>query len=263
MPCPKQRNSDLMLTIPLEAAAVSEVGLVRKTNQDYVHVLPGQGIVALADGMGGHLAGEVAAEVAVEVSVDELRHAQRFAEMDTMQCLMHLGDAVERANASVYTLAKTKPELHGMGTTLVLAVFQEGRIFYAHVGDSRIYRLRNSQLTQLTRDHSLIQEALDHGIFHDRGEAREAGVAENVLTRSLGCTLDINVDVSEAAVRKGDLFLFCSDGLSGPLSEHQMAQLLTKEKMSLKRRAKALVQAALDAGGRDNVSVILARPILE
>ncbi len=252
-----------MLSINLEVAAVSEVGLVRKTNQDYVHVLPEQGIVALADGMGGHLAGEVAAEVAVEVAVDELRHAQRFAEMDTMQCLMHIGDAVERANASVFTLAKEKPELTGMGTTLVLAVFQEGRIFYAHVGDSRIYLYRNNQLLQLTRDHSLIQEALDHGIFPSRGEAKEAGVAENVLTRSLGCTLDINVDVSEAVVKKGDLFLFCSDGLTGPLSEVQIKQLLVREKMSIKSRAKALVQAALDAGSRDNVSLILARPLLD
>lgn len=251
-----------MSAIPLHTACASDVGLVRKTNEDYLFVMAEQGIVALADGMGGHLAGEVAAEVAVEVAVEELRHAQRFGNMDTMQCLMHLGEAVERANQSVYTLAKSKQELDGMGTTLVLALFHEDRIFYAHVGDSRIYLLRNDRLMQLTRDHSLIQEVLDHGIFPNRGEAKEAGVGENVLTRSLGFTVEINVDVNEAAVCRDDLFLFCSDGLTGPLKESQIQQLMSREELSLESRAKVLVQAAMDAGGRDNISVVLARPML-
>ncbi len=198
----------------------------------------------------------------MEVAVEELRHAQRFGNMDTMQCLMHLGEAVERANQSVYTLAKSKPELDGMGTTLVLALFHEDRIFYAHVGDSCLYLLRNDRLMQLTRDHSLIQEVLDHGIFPNRGEAKEAGVGENVLTRSLGFTVEINVDVNEAAVCRDDLFLFCSDGLTGPLKESQIQQLMSREELSLESRAKVLVQAAMDAGGRDNISVVLARPML-
>ena len=113
-----------MSVIPLEVACFTDVGLVRATNEDYLHTLPEQGIVALADGMGGHLAGEVAVEVAVE----ELRHAQRFMNMDAVQALMAIGQAVERANASIYTLAKKKPELQGMGTTLVLGLFQNGRI---------------------------------------------------------------------------------------------------------------------------------------
>ncbi len=251
-----------MTAIPLHVASASDVGLVRKMNEDYLFVMAEQGIVALADGMGGHLAGEVAAEVAVEVAVEEIRHAQRFSTMDTMQCLMHLGEAVERANQSVYTLAKSKQELTGMGTTLVLALFHDDRIFYAHVGDSRIYLLRNDRLMQLTRDHSLIQEVLDHGIFPNRGEAKEAGVGENVLTRSLGFTLEINVDVNEAVVRKDDLFLFCSDGLTGPLKESQIQQLMSREELSLESRTKVLVQAAMDAGGRDNISVVLARPML-
>jgi len=251
-----------MSAIPLDTASASDVGLVRKINEDYLFVMPEQGIVALADGMGGHLAGEVAAEVAVEVAVEELRHAQRFADMDTMQCLMHIGEAVERANQSVYTLAKSKEELTGMGTTLVLALFHDDRIFYAHVGDSRIYLLRNNRLMQLTRDHSLIQEVLDHGIFPNRGEAKEAGVGENVLTRSLGFTLEINVDVNEAAVCENDLFLFCSDGLTGPVKESTIQQLMSREELSLESRTRALVQAAKDGGGRDNISVVLARPLL-
>lgn len=251
-----------MSAIPLHVAYATDVGLVRKTNEDYLFVMAEQGIVALADGMGGHLAGEVAAEVAVEVAVGALRHSQRFGNMDTMQCLMHVGEAVERANQSIYTLAKSKPELSGMGTTLVLALFHHDRIFYAHVGDSRIYLLRNNRLMQLTRDHSLIQEVLDHGIFPNRGEAKEAGVGENVLTRSLGFTLETNVDVNEVMVGKDDLFLFCSDGLTGPLTEKKIQQLMSREELSLESRTKVLVKAAKDAGGRDNISVVLARPML-
>jgi len=249
-----------MSVIPLEVACFTDVGLVRATNEDYLHTLPEQGIVALADGMGGHLAGEVAAEVAVEVAVEELRHAQRFMNMDAVQALMAIGQAVERANASIYTLAKKKPELQGMGTTLVLGLFQNGRIFYAHVGDSRLYLFRNGRLVQLTRDHSLIQEVIDHGIYPNRGEAKEAGVGENVLTRSLGFDLDLNVDVNEVPVRPGDLFLFCSDGLSTPLKKEQIEHLLGTGHLSLEARVEALVRGALEAGSRDNVSAILARP---
>lgn len=244
----------------LEVASFTDVGPVRTTNEDYLRALPGQGIVALADGMGGHLAGEVASEVAVEVAVEELHHAQRFMEMDAVQSLMAVGQAVERANASVYTLARKKPELRGMGTTLVLALFQNGRIFYAHVGDSRLYLFRNGRLVQLTRDHSLIQEVIDHGIYPNRGEAREAGVGENVLTRSLGFDLNINVDVNEVMVRPGDLFLFCSDGLTGPLDEQQIAHLLGTGHLTLEGRVEALVRSAVEAGSRDNISAILARP---
>lgn len=251
-----------MSLMPLTVASVTEVGLVREHNEDYLYVLPEQGIVALADGMGGHLAGEVAAEVAVEVAVEELRHAQRFREMDAMQALLALGHAVERANASICTLAANKPDLKGMGTTLVLALFQNGRIFYAHVGDSRIYRFRNKRLMQLTRDHSLMQEVLDHGLYTDRGEAMEAGVGENVLTRSLGFTLDLNVDVNEEPVREGDLFLFCSDGLTTPLNETQIEKVLAQEHLTLENRTQALVDCAIKAGSRDNISVVLAAPVL-
>ena len=244
----------------LELAAHSDVGLVRAVNQDYLRTLPEQGIVALADGMGGHTAGEVAAEVAVEVAVEEVLHAQRFLDMDAVQALMAIGQAVERANASVYTLAQQKPELRGMGTTLVLALFMRGRIFYAHVGDSRLYLLRRGRLLQLTRDHSLIQQVLDMGIFNTRGEARQAGVGENVLTRSLGFHLDINVDVNEVPVRTGDLFLFCSDGLSSPLPDREIERIMADDRLSLEARVSALVRGAMEAGSRDNISAVLARP---
>ncbi len=247
--------------MPLEVGLCTDVGRVRETNEDYLRAVPEQGIVALADGMGGHSAGEVAAEVAVEVVVEELHHAQRFLEMDAVQALMALGQAVERANASVYMLANRNPELLGMGTTLVVGLFHGGRIFYAHVGDSRLYVLRGGRLVQLTRDHSLIQEVVDHGIYPNRGEARQAGVGENVLTRSLGFDLNLNIDVNEVPVRPGDLFLFCSDGLSTPLTRERMESVLQKHQLSLESRARTLVNLAKEAGGNDNISVALARPL--
>ncbi len=247
--------------MPLEVGTCTDKGPVRETNEDYLRVLPELGIVALADGMGGHSAGEVASEVAVEVAVEELHHAQRFLEMDAVQALMSLGQAVERANASVYMLASRRPELWGMGTTLVVGLFHGGRLFYAHVGDSRLYLMRNGRLMQLTRDHSLIQEVVDHGIYPNRGEARQAGVGENVLTRSLGFDLNLNVDVNEVPVRPGDLFLLCTDGLSTPLAHEQMEAVLAREQLSLESRARTLVSCAREAGGTDNISVVLARPL--
>lgn len=255
------RNRAKTATVPLEVASFSDVGLVRSNNEDYLRTLPEQGVVALADGMGGHSAGEVAAEVAVEVAVEEVCHALRFTKMDAAQALMVIGQAVERANASVFTLAHQKPELYGMGTTLVIGLFKKGRLFYGHVGDSRLYLFRDGRLTQLTRDHSLIQEVIDNGIFLSRGEAKEAGVSENVLTRSLGYNMELNVDVNEVAVRPGDLFLFCSDGLCQPLETAQMERLLGHGNLSLDKRVEALVDSAMKAGSRDNVSAILARPL--
>ncbi len=244
----------------LEVAYATDVGLVRQMNEDYVRVEPELGIVALADGMGGHDAGEVASEVAVEVAVEELYHAQRFTKMDAAQALMVVGQAVERANASVFTLANQRRELWGMGTTLVLAMFHQGRIFYAHVGDSRLYLFRDGELSQLTRDHSLIQTVIDYGIYADRGAAREAGVGDNVLTRSLGAHMQLDVDVDDMVVHPGDLFLFCSDGLSGLISDEDISKLLAEERLSLESRVQALVRGAKDAGGSDNISVVLARP---
>jgi len=247
----------------LDMFSLSHVGLVRTNNEDYTYVSAREGIAVLADGMGGHKAGEVASEMAVEVAAEELRYTLQFESSDLMQCLMQVGQAMELANQHVYNLSIKKPELSGMGTTLVLTLFRDNKLFFAHVGDSRLYRFRDDEFTQLTRDHSLMQEVLDSAMFPNRGSAREAGVGENVLTRSLGYALDVDVDVDLVESRPGDIYLLCSDGLYGPVNDEQLASTLREQDQSLEDKANQLLAQALDAGGRDNVSIVLVQPLPE
>ncbi len=244
----------------IELACRSDKGLVRKRNQDCFRVDPDLGVMVLADGMGGHRAGEVASRIAVRTAIDELLPIQRDDSADGMEALLRVGQALEHANHAVLDACDERPELEGMGTTMVAAVFRDHRIYYAHIGDSRLYRIRLGRMRRLTRDHSLIQRMIDDGVFMNRREAREAGVKDNVLTRSLGMQRQADVDVRDALVEPGDTYLVCSDGLHGMISDNTMARILRDPNGDLDEQAQALLDAALEAGGNDNVSVILARP---
>lgn len=243
-------------------ATRSHKGLVRSSNQDWLQVEPDLGVVALADGMGGHRAGEVASRLAVEAAFADLLPSQREPNADGTESLLRVGHAVEVANHALLDRSTENPELQGMGTTMVLAVFRENRIYYAHVGDSRLYRVRYGRIRRLTRDHSLIQRMIDEGIFLNRTEARVAGIRDNVLTRSLGMQRQTEVDVGDALLEVGDTYLLCSDGLHGAVSDSEIARILRDPKGDLESQVQTLVDAALAAGGQDNISAILARPLL-
>jgi protein phosphatase len=242
----------------LECAFRSHVGLVRKHNEDYLFCRPEQGVLVLADGMGGHNAGEVASRVAVEAAAASLCQTQEADTMDDLESLLAVADAVDRANSEVFNSVEKDPSLKGMGTTLVLALFRESHIFLAHVGDSRLYRFRGGRLRALTRDHSLVQELIDNGLFDTKEEAKEAGIGDNVLTRSIGIDPFVESDVGDHELVPGDLFLMCSDGLCGRVEDARIEALLHAD-FDLEEMASSLEKAALDAGGRDNISLILAR----
>jgi len=245
---------------PMDVAIRTHVGLVRSRNQDWTHVDADLGVLVLADGMGGHRGGEVASRTAVQAIIDALVPAQLEDRADDMESLMRVGEAAELANRALLEKSSRHPELKGMGTTVVLAIFREGRIFYAHVGDSRLYRVRYGRMRRLTRDHSLIQQVVDDGVFLNRSHARESGVKENILTRSLGMEQHTEVDVGDAVVEAGDTYLFCSDGLHNPVPDSIIARVLRDPEGDLEEQAQQLTDAALGAGGNDNISVILARP---
>lgn len=246
----------------LELATRSHVGLRRPHNQDSLKVDAQQGVIVLADGMGGHKAGEVASRIAADVAQEELLAAQSAESADRLVYQMRVGQAIESANQGLLGACEQKPELQGMGTTIVVALFRDKRIFYAHVGDSRLYRVRFGRVRRFTRDHTLIQQMIDDGVFLNRTEARNAGIRDNVLTRSLGLQRQAEMDVGDAPLEAGDLFLLCSDGLHGLLSDTEIARILRDPNGVLEEQAESLVGAALDAGGDDNVSVILARPLI-
>jgi protein phosphatase len=248
----------------MQMAVRTHTGLLRDSNQDWLEVDGDMGVAVLADGMGGHRAGEIASRVAVGAAFNQLLSSQReHRDDDAAESRLLVGQAVDAANRALSEMCEVHPELSGMGTTLVLAVFRDGQVFHAHVGDSRLYRVRYGRMRRLTRDHSLIQRMIDDGMFLNRAAAREAGIRDNVLTRSLGIQREAEVDVGSAVLEVGDTYLMCSDGLHGLIPDSAMAHILRDPQGDLEEQVQSLVDAALAAGGHDNISVILARPRLD
>lgn len=236
----------------------SDTGRLRTNNEDAVACEASLGLAVLADGMGGYNAGEVASAMAtgtVSTALGTwlLTHQDKASARETA-IAMRL--SVERANQAIHQASLDNSEFTGMGTTLVVAVFSGARVLVGHVGDSRCYRWRNEQLSQLTRDHSLLQEQLDAGLLSP--QAAQHVPYRNLVTRALGVEDQVALDVGEHVVSPGDLYLMCSDGLSDMLPDDALAQLL-KNGGPDTELAQTLVDAANAAGGRDNISVILVR----
>lgn len=244
-------------------AAATETGLVRRNNQDAFFASPEHGLVVVADGMGGHQGGEIASDIAVSGVAENLMGQQWEDVTDEMQILLKLGASVELANQLIRQRADGHEELSGMGTTVVAALFVAGRVFIAHVGDSRLYRLRDNRLTQLTRDHSLVQQLIDAGTFVSVTEAEAAGIGTNVLTRGLGIEDQVEVDVTDEPIEPGDLFLFCTDGLTSMVIDNDLERLLVHYQGDMETAVERLIVGAMSAGGLDNITLVLARPELD
>lgn len=242
----------------LQFAWRTDRGRVRTHNEDAVTVEADLGLVIVADGIGGANAGEVASRLAADVIAECFRNRQELpsARRDALQTAR---GAVEEANRSIWDTAHRSPSYQGMGTTVVMGYLAAGFLVYAHVGDSRLYRLRDGLLMQLTRDHSLIQEVVDQGLFPTLADAERSGINSNILTRGLGMANRVSVDVHDLDTRPGDLFLFCTDGLSGMVTDEEIGRVLSDTDDDLDRLAHNLIDLACERGGRDNVTVALVR----
>lgn len=252
----------------LHLAHRTHPGLVRDHNEDYIAVDKPLGAVTLADGMGGYQAGEIASEIAVTQIMQEIKAKTATLTLgeigeksDYHNASLLLQQAILKANQAIFQSAQAQPEFYGMGTTVVAALFYDDWLSIAHVGDSRLYRLRNGELQQLTKDHSVLQALVDHG-FYTAEQARHSP-NKNLVTRALGVNLDVKVDLSEVKVAFGDLFLLCSDGLNDMLGDRQIFAQLEQQPHDLDKAAENLVQAANAQGGKDNISVILAQVLSE
>lgn len=246
----------------LEIAAATDVGRMREHNEDAILFDPSLGIVILADGMGGYQAGEIASGLAVDAVNEILR-----AELDAMQPHLRSGKevlplahqmlsiAMQRANSVVYQHATQHPLCAGMGTTLIASLFYDNRLIVGHAGDSRLYRMRDDVLIQISHDHSLIQEQIDAGLIAQQ-DAREVSF-RHFVTRAVGIDAEVDIDIEEHATQVGDLYLYCSDGLSDMLEDAYIASLMRRMKDNLPALAEALVQKANEMGGRDNISLVL------
>ena len=256
------------LTQALEIATCTDPGMVRSHNEDSIAADAANGLVVLADGMGGYNAGEVASGMATTVIVTEMRQlltgvkphdVDKGSSEEVAARLVR--EQVLKANTSIYQAAQSQPQYAGMGTTLVVCLFYDNKMTVGHLGDSRLYRLRDGKFTQVTRDHSLLQEQIDSGII--TAEQAKHAQHKNLVTKALGIDPTVEPEIHEYPTRPGDIYLLCSDGLCDMVDDEDISMTLQALGGNLKLAAQQLVQMANDNGGRDNVSVILVRVLRE
>jgi serine/threonine protein phosphatase PrpC len=248
----------------LEIVALTHSGMVRAHNEDSVAADAACGLVVLADGMGGYNAGEVASGIAVSVTMTEtaqpLKNASPIArdeESGEELAVVLLGRSIQKANASIYQAAQSDAQYAGMGTTIVSALFYDNRVVVAHVGDSRLYRLRDETLEAITRDHSLLQEQIDCGMISVENARHSQN--KNLVTRAVGIDAELIPEIHVHDVAVGDIYLLCSDGLNDMVEDDDIQSILYAMQGNLALAAEQLIQTANDNGGRDNVSVILVK----
>jgi PPM family protein phosphatase len=225
----------------------TDIGQKRTNNQDSILVSAENGLFAVADGMGGHSGGEVASSMAVKT----LEHA--FATHDgTLETPDLLERAISECNKVIYEQSQKNPQLRGMGTTLTAAYIEGDVLHIGQVGDSRLYLYREQNLYQLTEDHSQVYELLKAGLINENSMD---SFQKNIITRSVGYERDVRVDLFQRPIAKGDRYLICSDGLSGMVTDEQIAQVLYN--FDVDTSVRNLVTLANAQGGEDNVSVIV------
>lgn len=248
----------------LEIVGKTDTGKVRERNEDSLALAPELGLLVVADGMGGHNSGEVASGLAVETV---LTFAKDFlgsgrnalpegADPALSARARQLQHFIQKANTVIFEKSRAFKKDHGMGTTIVAALADDRSLTVAHVGDSRLYLLRNGRLERLTEDHSLVQDQVRHGLITP--DQAEKSNLQNILTRALGTEANVKVDTADHPVLPGDVFMLCSDGLTKMVTEDQMAKVLGEDRPA-SEAVDTLISMANAAGGVDNVTVAVAK----
>ncbi len=248
----------------IEVAGCSHVGMKRNHNEDAFLVLADEHLYCVADGMGGHASGEIASRIAIEELEDFYRRSSKDADL-TWPFKMdrgrnyeenRLATAIKLANARIYEAASTEANYRGMGTTIVSLHFSEDGVYIGHVGDSRAYCLREGALRQMTEDHSLLNDYLKAKKL--TAEEIDAFPHKNVIVRALGMKDTVQVDIEHFEANDGDVFLLCSDGLSGMVHDDALMAAVTASE-DLQATCTQLIELANAAGGNDNITCILVR----
>jgi len=250
----------------LSSHGATDVGRLRSHNEDSIAMSPDRSVFVVADGLGGHNGGEVASRLAIETITGFVRLAAERPDMtwpfEYVNSLSRPANvliaAIKVANLNILNKASKAQELQGMGSTVVVLFFgDDNKAYLGHLGDSRIYRYRDGVLDQLTDDHSLVNEQVRQGILTPEEAARIP--YRNVISRAAGIRPDIEPDLRVEIVKKGDLFLLCSDGLTGPVHDAEIAEVLGAQGKNLELATKTLIDRANVLGGPDNITVGLIR----
>lgn len=237
----------------------TDIGKKRAINEDYLDVVEkeqGMVLAVLADGMGGHNAGDVASELAVRFLVDRFHKSKLHLTSDANAVSSWLKEAYEGANERISTIAESDPSCKGMGTTLIAAVFQNNKVTFAHIGDSRVYLYSKGEINPLTKDHSYVNVLLDSGEINE--EQARTHPRKNMLMKAIGTEISIDPDILTVSVRPEEYVLICSDGLSNMVSAEQMVHVLQSE-ATLNAKVETLIELANEQGGEDNISLIISR----
>ncbi|MCE5220421.1 MAG: Stp1/IreP family PP2C-type Ser/Thr phosphatase [Clostridium sp.] len=230
---------------------VSDVGLKRTLNEDFASYLEKEEfkIYVVADGMGGHNAGEVASQMAADRIVSYVNEKFSFCRVEDL-----IDEAIKKVNRDIFNFSNSNENLSGMGTTVTACFITENFIHVANVGDSCCFAIKHNEIRKITKDHSLVQELVDSGSISEK-EA-ENHPKKNIITRALGTSSIVNVDVFQLDNNEYDLYILCSDGLTNELTKEEILQVVTEEKDYIKS-ANKLVNLAKEKGGRDNITVLL------
>ena len=249
----------------IESAGLTDIGRRRQLNEDAMFVADEAGLYVVADGMGGHNAGEVASKLAVETVSNFVRRSGEDEEITWPYGVdpsisidaNRLRTAIMLANKRVWKEADNREEYTGMGTTLVAGLVEEDNIIFCGAGDSRAYRLRNDAFDQITTDDSWVQVALTEGLLQ-ADEAKNHPM-KNIITKAVGAKQNIELTVQEEALEDGDIYLLCTDGLHGMLTEAEILEVLTTKQDDLEQVVQNLIAAANENGGKDNVTAVVLR----
>ncbi len=252
------------MSLALQVAGRTDVGCVRTNNEDAFGYDAGSGVFVVCDGVGGNASGEVASQIGVSTLLEYFERARQTGEFpqfgeacaNVSTAAGALASAIRLANAQIRRVAAEEPSRTGMGSTIAAGVVADSHVAIAHVGDSRIYRIRGDDIQQLTRDHSFVMEQVARGLISE-AEAEQSPV-KNYILRALGADNDVEPDVADLAPEPGDLLLLSSDGLTRHVSNEQIAEIINAAP-SLDHACEALIAAAKQAGGSDNITCVLVR----
>ena len=251
--------------LTLEIASKTDPGVLRTLNEDSIGTVEEQGLLVLSDGMGGYQSGDVASRLTTQVIVEGLTESLAQMRSHDNDVVSVLRNVVKRANRAIFmegerrTMRAPGGQWQVMGATLALLLLRNDRVTLAHVGDSRIYRLRGGTLELMTHDHSLLQEQIDEGVLSV--EAATTSHNRHLVTRGLGLQADVDVTTDSWPAEPGDIYLLCSDGLNDMVDNADIELVLTALQANLPLAASQLVMIANDHGGEDNISVILAKVV--
>ena len=244
----------------------TDVGLVRDHNEDTIGSEENIALAVLADGMGGHRGGEIASAITVSTileiitgKIKKINTAETDEESGYSAESKIIHQAVTQANKNVHDSSEANAEYRGMGTTVVVVLFYDNRFTVAHVGDSRLYRLRHGKLEQITRDHSLMQELIDRD-FCSTEQARSS-INKNLVTRAIGIDHNVQIDIQEDAALVNDIYLLCSDGVNDMIEDDLIKSTLVENSNDLEKAASEIIRLAKKHGGKDNISALLAKPV--